>query len=484
MKTHVKLFLLSALLFFITCTDKIVEKPFISPPFAELNPQYADYELDANVGDTVFIDSGTEIIIPANIWVNKMGEKITGKINMKYRELNDASDVFLAGVTLDYDSAGVKNQFKTAGMFELVAFKDTNEIFIDKGNYIDVKFASDVEGGEYNFYTLDEKNKNWAFKGTDQPVFNEKINTMNDSITKLSPKHPFPFTKDYFALDYYSILDVYFNVKPRGNLYPYLKNKSLKRKTKKYGLSWSAIYPGWEHVVFNGRKYYAYELVWKNVSGKKMPRWMQKKEYIRENDLTKITKIGKNKYYMHVVDSEYKPKYNFKFLAEAIMPLKQVFKLMPDDWKNEYKIINEQIAERKRKLEMQKQFLRTYRIDQTGWHNWDVISKRQDKILVKADFKFDKEIDSETLPLMYFTDNNKSYVKIPYSDWDKIMLVPDSTAKFVAVLSDKEAAVFTATDYNAINFNELSKNKEPSYTFNMKTIKINNHDDFLKIMKN
>ncbi|MBN2755646.1 MAG: hypothetical protein JXR51_00630 [Bacteroidales bacterium] len=484
MKSLINIIVLISIFLIFSCSDKVVKQAFISPPFADLNPQYTEYEINADYGDTVFIDSGSEIIIPADIWVNKNGEKVKGKINLKYREFSDALDIFLAGVPMCYDSANVKSTLKTAGMFELRAFKDTNEIFINKGKFIDVKFASNVKGGEYNFYTFDEQAENWEYKGTDKPTENYKISLMKDSIEKFSPKHPVPFTKDYFALDYYAILDVYFNVKPGGNLYPYYNNKSLERKSETYGLKWSGIYGTWNKLSFNGKSYFAYELVWKNVSDKKMPKWMMTKQYQTENRLIKLKHMGNNKYFMHVVDNQYNTKNEFKFFAEAIQPLKEVFKLMPDDWKNEYDIAMIKIAETQKRIELQKKFLRTFQISQTGWHNWDLIDKRNDRILVKANFKFDKEVDNEMITLLYFTDSNKTYVKIPYTDWDKIRLVPDESAKFLAVLSDKEAAVYTAKEYSAINFQELSSIKEPSYTFNMKSRKINNRNDFLKIMEN
>ena len=484
MKTYFKILLLFVLIFSFSCSDKVAEKPFILPPFAHLNPEYLEFDLEASKADTIFIETGTEIIIPANIWVDKDGKKIKGSINLKYREFSDALDIFLAGVPMRYDSAQVKYNLKTAGMFEIRAYKDTSEIFIDKDKFIDVKLASDIAGEEYNFYTLDEKNKNWAYKGINKPVFNDKINKFKDSIKELTPKHPFPFTNDYFALDYYAILDVYFNIRPDGtrSLYQYKGNKSLKRKSKKYGLNWSGIFGDWKKANFNGRQYFAYELVWKNVSGKKIPKWVQTKKTLGENYLKECKPMGNSKYYMHVYD--YNTQKEFKFFAKAVMLLKDVFKKMPEDWKNEYEIVQKKVAERERRLSMQKQFLRTYKISTTGLHNWDVINKYENKILVKSDFKFqNKEIDAETVPLMYFTDNNQSYVKIHYADWNTIKLIPDSTAKFVAVLSNKEAAIFTSEEYNKLNFEELSSKKEALQTFAMKTKKINSREDFLNMMK-
>lgn len=77
-------------------------------------------------------------------------------------------------------------------------------------------------------------------------------------------------------------------------------------------------------------------------------------------------------------------------------------------------------------------------------------------------------------------ENNKSFVKIPFGTLDNIMLIPDSTAKMIAVLSATEAAVFSSSDYCKINFDDLKTSG--NYTFNMKTQAVTTIDYFIEML--
>jgi len=479
MKTNkiIVLLLLSFLIF--SCKNEgLVDKPFINPPFPALNPVAENFTITAEKGGTLEYKTGSIITIPSNIWVDKEGKNITGEIKIKYREFHDAYDIFLAGVPMAYDTASVKQNLQTAGMFELTAFSGENEVFMKENSKINVKMASFDENADYNFYTLDENAKNWAYKGTSKPVPNEKVQILKDSIEKMKPKHIIPFEKDYFALDYWAILDVYFNVKPSGDVWKYEKNTELKRKSEKYGLKWSGIYGTWETLNFNGKKVFAYEVVWKNISGKEIPKWVQTKEYQTDNRLIKLAKVGNNQYNLTVRNGweDNAPKFSFK--AEAVMMLKEVFKQMPEDWQKEYENTLKKIADAEAMLANQAKVFRTFDIEQTGFHNWDKVYHREDKIIVEADFNFEKQdIDKELIPIVYFIENNKSYVQISFQDWQKIMLVPDSTAKFVAILSETEMATFSNSDYQKLDFSALTSSKK--HAFKMKTVKITKKEDFI-----
>ena len=143
----------------------------------------------------------------------------------------------------------------------------------------------------------------------------------------------------------------------------------------------------------------------------------------------------------------------------------------------------DKIKKEEERLALQFAVYRSFDLTATGFHNWDRVYHRSDKVIVKGTFNFDKEIEGiNDLDIYYFVENNKSFVKIPYSSSDSLMLVPDSTAKFIAVLSDKEAAVFSSNEYIKINFEQLKSNSNPTYSFNMKTVGINSREDFDKLL--
>ncbi len=472
MKSRKRILLLTAMsvLFLNSCSDKIVEKPFISPPFAGINIDYTEFVVHAEKGDTLLFNSGSRIIIPPDIWIDSANNKISGEINIKYREFKNASDIFLSGIPLAYDSAGVKETLVTAGMFEIRAFKDSTELFIDKNKSLTVQLASNVTDTDYNFYYLDENNKNWVYKGTEQATANPKIQEIEDSIRFLQPKRAFPFDKSYFALNYDAVLDIYF--KDNDNvIWKNRKSKLPKRKAEKYGLSWSGI-NCWQYLKYHGSSYEAYQMVWQMVGGKKLPRWA------KDCYADKLTHIGNNIYNMHLTAKDKKTSIRIK----AIMPLKHLFAYSAEKWQQDYDEIMEKIKIEEERLAMQFAVYRTFEVTTPGLHNWDRVLKLPSRIMVKGDFKFDKEMNENlaSVDIYYFIEDNKSFVKISFSSTDSLMLVPDSTAKFVAVLSNNEAAFFSSAEYNKIDFNQLKAN--PAYTFNMKTKKINSKDDFLSLV--
>jgi hypothetical protein len=459
-------------LFIAACSDKVIEKPFISPPFSALNQTYTDFSFNAENGDTLLFTSGSRIIVPPDIWVDSAGNKITGKINLKYREFSDAGDVFLAGIPLAYDTAGRKENLTTAGMFEIRSFKDSSEIFIADNKSLTVQMASNETNADYNFYFLDEDAKNWQYIGTNTPTENPKIQEIKDTIATLQPEMPFPFDKSYFALNYDAILDVYY----KDNYYQIEKNyksKLPKRKAESYGLSYSGIYCRYQ-LTYKGVRYEAYQMVWQLLSGTKLPR-IAKSCYTE-----KLTYLGNNTYNMLLV----KDKKKTNIQVKAVMPMKHLFAYPPETWKEKYDEVMAKITEEEKRLASQFAVYRTFEVGRTGYFNWDRIMKMKDNIMVNSEFKFDKEIEGELadIDIFYFVDNNKSFTKIRYSSTDSIMIAPDSTAKFIAVLSDTEAAFFSTEDYNKINFEKLRKSQAPSYTFKMKSVPITSRDDFEKLI--
>lgn len=458
-------------LFMMACSDKVVEKPFISPPFSALNQEYTDFSFNAESGDTLLFTSGSRIIVPPDIWVDSTGNKITGKINLKYREFSDAGDVFLAGIPLAYDTAGRKENLVTAGMFEIRSYKDSTEVFIANNKSLTVQMASNEASADYNFYFLDEEAKNWQYIGTNAPTENPKIKEIKDTIELLQPELPFPFDNSYFALNYDAILDIYY--KDNWSLIEKnYKSKLPKRKAESYGLSYSGIFCR-HQLNYKGVRYEAYQMIWQLLSSKKLPR-MAKSCYAE-----KLTFIGNDTYNMLLV----KDKNKTNIQVKAVMPMKHLFAYPPETWKEKYDEVIAKIEVEEKRLASQFAVYRTFEVGRTGFFNWDRIMKMKDNLMVNSEFKFDKDIgELSDLDIFYFVDSNKSFTKISYNNSDSIMIAPDSTAKFIAVLSDTEAAFFSSNDYNKINFEKLKKSKMPSHTFKMKSVPINSRDDFEKII--
>jgi len=259
----------------------------------------------------------------------------------------------------------------------------------------------------------------------------------------------------------------------KENYYTITKNQKSavpKNKAKEYGLTWSGIF-GANQLTYNGLSYMAYQMVWQLVNGNVLPK-IAKDCYVDD-----LKPLGKNIYNMALVSKGKKANITVK----AVMPIKHLFAYPAEDWQKKYDEIMARIKQEETRLAAQFAVYRTFEVNSTGYHNWDRVYHRPDKVMVNAVFKFDKGIENQDdIEIYYFVENNKGFVKFIKGQTDSIMMVPDSTAKFIAVISESEAAVFSSGDYNKINFNKLKSGK--SYSFDMKTVAVNSREDFLKLV--
>jgi hypothetical protein len=156
-------------------------KPCIAPPIEGLNVPYVIYKVNAEKGGKFDFKTGSKLTIPQNAFVDETGKPLKGEIELRYREFHDAADFFVSGIPMTYDSAGVKYQFESAGMMEMLAYKDGNQVQMAPGKTIKVELASAYQGTEYNLYKLDTLKNNWSCLGKDK-VENENKNSKDQSL--------------------------------------------------------------------------------------------------------------------------------------------------------------------------------------------------------------------------------------------------------------------------------------------------------------
>lgn len=139
----------------------------IKPPLPELNTKPRTYSVDAGKDTVIIAESGTQIKIKANSFLDKYGNPITGKVDINYREFHDMVDIFLSGIPMTYDSAGTQYHFESAGMFEIKGFQNHEEVFISEASPINILLASKQEGDRFNIYKLDDKSGDWSYINKD-----------------------------------------------------------------------------------------------------------------------------------------------------------------------------------------------------------------------------------------------------------------------------------------------------------------------------
>ena len=180
------------------------------PIFSNQTQQLATKE---NVLDTFLVNtakdttlvytSGSQIKIPANSFIDKNGKEIQGNVKIKYREFHNVGEILLANIPMNYDTAGKQRYFESAGMFDISADKNGNQVFIKKEKSVDVLLATlDTSAEKFNKYLLDDKTKQWNFIGKDEPITLTKpnINLAHADSTKMH-KAIKPIKERLFTVD-------------------------------------------------------------------------------------------------------------------------------------------------------------------------------------------------------------------------------------------------------------------------------------------
>jgi hypothetical protein len=139
----------------------------ISEPIKSINIKADTVSIEAEHGDTIINESGTQLIIPNDCFMNEQGDTVKGKVDIAFREFSSSLDLFLCGIPMAYDSAGMRHQFESAGMMEIQGYQNNKPIYIRKTKRIKVNMATTDSNEGINLYRFDKGLKNWVMIGKD-----------------------------------------------------------------------------------------------------------------------------------------------------------------------------------------------------------------------------------------------------------------------------------------------------------------------------
>ena len=104
---------------------------------------------------TFSLANGSLIQIPAFAFVDFNGMPVQGEILLKYREFIQTSDIISSGIPMMINKLEDKYPLETAGLFEIIATKDGERIFIAPGKFIEINMASSWGAEDFDNYYLD-----------------------------------------------------------------------------------------------------------------------------------------------------------------------------------------------------------------------------------------------------------------------------------------------------------------------------------------
>lgn len=166
----------------------IIREAFIKPPLSSANVPFTEYEVDAEKGDTIFHYTGSVLYFPPLAFKNEKGVIVKGKTTIRYREFSDPLDFFVSGIPMDYDSAGNKYQFESAGMCEITAVQDNKPLFVNEAASPVINMSATNPSNLQNLYFLDTVNRRWNFIGKDKMSVLKKSGQKIKTGTYLQPE--------------------------------------------------------------------------------------------------------------------------------------------------------------------------------------------------------------------------------------------------------------------------------------------------------
>lgn len=143
------------------------ESAYILPPIPPKDIPLLEEGLNPQNPQIFTYENGTQIHVPAQAFVDENNEEVSGKVELRYREFRDAADIFIAGIPMEYDSAGKSYTLESAGMLEILAYSEGKPVYLKEGKTLEVEYFSPYQGLDYNVYHLDTTERNWNFEGED-----------------------------------------------------------------------------------------------------------------------------------------------------------------------------------------------------------------------------------------------------------------------------------------------------------------------------
>lgn len=164
----------------------------IDAPFKSCEIPLTEFKIEKNKKTTIELASGTEIEIPKGCFEDQNGNPVEENITIAYREFHTVAEIMASGINMTYDDG----DFESAGMFEIRAFAEDEELKLRKDKTISIKLASFKEG-DFDAFYMNEATANWQILPKNKIERNRKkaeklenLDAEDDSLGKVCVDEP------------------------------------------------------------------------------------------------------------------------------------------------------------------------------------------------------------------------------------------------------------------------------------------------------
>jgi hypothetical protein len=137
----------------------------IHPPEPDML-EYEHFVVKPGKKAVITTKKGSRITIPANAFTHSDGTPCKDPVDLRFAEFHNVKEIFLSGIPMQYDSAGVSYAFESAGMFDIRAFSNSSSLILADGKGITVDLVS-PRSDPFNFYYFDTLDNKWEYMHTE-----------------------------------------------------------------------------------------------------------------------------------------------------------------------------------------------------------------------------------------------------------------------------------------------------------------------------
>jgi hypothetical protein len=399
----IKYFLLFLPLIFAGCSEKrigYVQK--IAPPIPAADVVFKEYSFHSDSAAIINLPTGTQIQIEPKSFRRKNGEAVSGQVTVKVREFHTALDLFRAGISMSTDST--RNEFlQTAGMLEVRAFNNEEELELQEGKSVGVELAAFNDPSGYRLYQMKD-DKDWITIDSFQTQTNERKLEGMDSISKI---------ENLLDKNDDLVFRIVSDLESAPEMRKFLKRKWRISKQEMNRYVTEGMRVNWDHVDIQvvDKDNFLYNLVF------------TRKKHFRNEDV------------MQMMFVKVKPWLNKNGSPEE----RAAFEA---DLKERDSILT-RINMEKDRLQKQADLVNSFRMNKLGFWNIDRVMDKSEMILASLSFDFEKEIDPavDKVSIYVVYEQDRSFREYLPGDWDEVYISLVRPMKIIAVLLENRIAI-------------------------------------------
>lgn len=388
-------------------------------PIKGLEIQNRTFQIEAQKDSKIELPSGGSIEFRANSFVDKHGDLVEGEVEIQWKEYHSLTDILLSGIPMKYDSAGVKHDFVSGGMFTIKATNEGNEVDLAEGKSATVNLASYVDTPCFNFYELDEKSGDWSYETT---KLGTKIN--EKPLEKKTPKKAKA-----------DILDLRVDL----SNFPDLQKQNV--------VAWEA----------------------KDKLSNKF-----KKNLLSELNVVEAKRDNEGEYILHVKN----PKTDTLIrvvpvtLSSALSQKQELLDEIEVDFKD--------LLEYQNNYDLGL-IVRSIEIEGMGTYNWDKILIRAQQTYLAATFNLNKDIRMDFTSIFYISPKENVVIKCNSRGDTKFNFDPTLPNYLVAILPDNSVMIVDKFEFSMAN--DLPSGSKHQFNFTDLHTKVSTPKDLANLLK-